>query len=442
MTKITVNQQNLIIETSPSGGSLSGRIRVPGDKSISHRALMLGSLATGETTISGLLLGEDPRSTASCFQALGAEISPLNSDLVKVKGIGLGNLQEPNGILDAGNSGTTLRLMLGILAAQPDRFFTVTGDDSLRSRPMSRVVKPLAEMGAKIWGRQQASLAPLAIQGQRLHSIHYHSPIASAQVKSCILLAGLMATGKTTVTEPILSRDHSERMLSAFGAEVAIDPDTSSVTITGQAQLKGQSVIVPGDISSAAFWLVAGAIIPGSELWIENVGVNPTRTGILEVLGMMGAEIELVNQRIVTGEPVADLRVRYSALKACEIAGAVIPRLIDEIPILAVAAIFAQGTTVIRDAAELRVKESDRLAVIASELNRLGAKITELPDGLEITGGTTLTGTDVDSHTDHRVAMSLAIAALASQGQTTIHRAEAAAISYPDFLTTLPQICH
>jgi 3-phosphoshikimate 1-carboxyvinyltransferase len=439
--------QTLIIKPPVSQLSLQGNIRIPGDKSISHRALMLGALSEGETKIQGLLLGEDPRSTASCFQAMGAEISPLNTELVTVRGIGLGNLTEPIDILNAGNSGTTLRLMLGILASHPGRFFTVTGDGSLRSRPMSRVVKPLLEMGAEIWGRKGNSLAPLAIQGKSLKPIHYHSPIASAQVKSCILLAGLMTEGKTTVTEPALSRDHSERMLRAFGAELEVDPSTKSVTITGGAKLQGQTVIVPGDISSAAFWLVAGAIVPGSELVVENVGVNPTRTGILEALAMMGADIQQENQREVAGEPVADLRVRYagkegvSALKGCTISGDIIPRLIDEIPILAVAAVFAQGTTIIKDAEELRVKESDRITVMAQQLGKMGARITELPDGMEITGGTLLTGADVDSFTDHRIAMSLAIASLNATGTTKIHRAEAASISYPDFITTLETVC-
>ncbi len=437
----TQHQDHLTINRPLSGLSLHGNISVPGDKSISHRALMLGAIATGETQIEGLLLGEDPRSTASCFRAMGAQISDLNTQLVRVQGIGIGQLQEPVEVLNAGNSGTTLRLMLGILAAHPERVFVITGDSSLRSRPMSRVVKPLQQMGAKIWGRQNNSLAPLAIKGQSLSPIHYHSPIASAQVKSCILLAGLMTEGQTTVTEPALSRDHSERMLQAFGAQLSIDPETNSVTITGFAQLHGQKVIVPGDISSAAFWLVAGAIVPGSELVIENVGVNPTRTGILEALAMMGADIELQNERIVAGEPVADLRVRSSSLKGCTIAGDLIPRLIDEIPILAVAGVFAQGTTVIKDAAELRVKESDRIAVMANQLNKMGASITELPDGLEITGGTPLTGTDVDSHTDHRITMSLAIAALNATNTTIIHGAEAAAVSYPDFVTTLQKIC-
>ncbi|TVQ60524.1 MAG: 3-phosphoshikimate 1-carboxyvinyltransferase [Spirulina sp. DLM2.Bin59] len=426
---------------APTGAALQGTVQIPGDKSISHRALMLGAIATGTTTIRGLLLGEDPRSTAACFRAMGARISELNGDRVTVEGVGLGNLGEPVDVLNAGNSGTTLRLMLGLLAAQSGKLFTITGDGSLRSRPMSRVVKPLLQMGAQIWGRNHHSLAPLAVHGQPLQGITYHSPIASAQVKSCILLAGLLAEGETTVIEPALSRDHSERMLQAFGADLTVDPAACSVTVTGQGQaLQGQEVIVPGDISSAAFWLVAAAITPGSELLIENVGVNPTRTGILEALAMMGADITEENPRTVTGEPVADLRVRHCDLKACIIEGDLIPRLIDEIPILAVAAVFAKGTTVIRDAEELRVKESDRLAVMAAELNRMGAKVVELPDGLEITGGTALKGTDLDSHTDHRIAMSLAIAALNASGKTQIHRAEAAAISYPNFVSTLQTV--
>ncbi len=429
------------IQPPAAGLSLQGSIRVPGDKSISHRALMLGAIAQGETQIQGLLLGEDPHSTAACFRALGAEISELNTERVLVQGIGLGHLCEPEDILNAGNSGTTLRLMLGVLSSHPERFFAVTGDQSLRSRPMSRVVTPLQQMGAQIWGRRGNSLAPLAIKGQRLQPIHYHSPVASAQVKSCLLLGGLMAAGQTTVTEPVLSRDHTERMLRVFGAEVAVDPETYSATVTGPAQLQGQSVIVPGDISSAAFWLVAGAIVPGSNLQIQNVGINPTRTGVLEVLAQMGADITQSNLRQVAGEPVADLQVRSGPLKACKIAADLIPRLIDEIPILAVAAVFAQGTTVIRDAAELRVKESDRIAAIASQLNRLGAKVTELPDGLEIVGGTPLSGTTVDSYRDHRIAMSLAIAALTASGSTQIGQAGAASISYPDFAPTLQQVC-
>ena len=441
---ITVNTQDdrtedLVITPPSTGLALKGTITVPGDKSISHRALMLGAIAEGETIIEGLLIGEDPRSTAKCFRAMGAKIGQLNTEKVRVKGVGLGNLKEPLDVLNAGNSGTTMRLMLGVLASHSGRFFMVTGDSSLRSRPMSRVVKPLVQMGAEIWGRKDNALAPLAVKGQDLKPIHYLSPVASAQVKSCVLLAGLMVEGKTTVTEPALSRDHSERMLKAFGAELEINPTTNSVTITGKPTLKGQHIIVPGDISSAAFWLVAAAIVPGSELVITNVGVNPTRTGVLEALAMMEADITQENERIVAGEPVADLRVKYSKLKACTIGGDLIPRLIDEIPILAVAAACAEGTTVIKDAAELRVKESDRLAVMASELSKMGAKVTERPDGLEITGGQPLQGAEVDSYTDHRIAMSLAIASLIAKDATTIHRAEAASISYPNFVMTLQQ---
>lgn len=434
------DHQDLIITPDPQGISLQGNINIPGDKSISHRSLMLGAIAEGETVIEGLLLGEDPRSTAECFRQMGAVISELNTEKVIVKGIGLGKLQEPQDVLNAGNSGTTIRLMLGLLASHPDKFFTVTGDYSLRNRPMSRVIKPLNEMGAKIWGRKGNTLAPLAIQGQKLKPSHYYSPIASAQVKSCILLAGLMTEGKTTVTEPALSRDHSERMLRAFGADLEINSDTNSVTITGYPTLTGQKVVVPGDISSAAFWLVAGAIVPNSNLLIKNVGVNPTRTGILEALQRMNADITLENEREVAGEPVADIRVKSSSLRGCTIEGDIIPRLIDEIPILAVAGVFAKGITIIKDAAELRVKESDRLAVVASELTKMGAKITEYPDGLEITGETELKGAEVESYTDHRITMSLAIAALKAKGKTIIHGAEAASISYPNFVSTLQSL--
>lgn len=431
--------QTLEIDGS-KGGPLTGKITVPGDKSISHRALMLGAIAQGTTRIKGLLLGEDPRSTAACFSSMGAKVSNLEDEWITVEGTG-GELQEPDGVLDAGNSGTTLRLMLGLLASAPGKFFAVTGDDSLRSRPMKRVIAPLTSMGATIAGKASNTLAPLGVQGQQLHPFHYHSPIASAQVKSCLLLAGLSVEGDTTVTEPSLSRDHSERMLKAFGAKLSIDTATHSVTLHGPAQLNGQTVIVPGDISSAAFWLVAAAITPGSDLLIENVGVNPTRTGILDALAMMEADITLENERDVTGEPVADLRVRHSQLKASHIGGDLIPRLIDEVPVLAVAAMFAQGTTKITEAAELRVKESDRLAVMAAALTQLGGNIVEHPEGMEITGmgsaAQLKTGAVLDSYTDHRIAMALAVAALRAHGKTQIRRAEAAAVSYPTFVSTL-----
>ncbi len=413
---------------------------IPGDKSISHRALMLGSLAKGNTVIRGLLVGEDPWSTAACFRAMGATISELNPTEVHVQGIGLGQLQEPPDVLDAGNSGTTLRLMLGILASHPDRFFAVTGDGSLRSRPMQRVVDPLRQMGAQIWGRGTGRLAPLAIQGQQLHGIHYHSPVASAQVKSCVLLAGLSATGITTVTEPALSRDHSERMLKAFGAQIETNPTTRTVHIQGGATLTGQAVTVPGDISSAAFWLVAGSIVPEANLLIQNVGLNPTRTGILDVLKEMGANITIENQREIAGEPLGDLRVQSAHLKGVTIGGQVIPRLIDEIPVLAVAATFASGLTKIQEAEELRVKESDRLAAIAKELTKMGAHVTEFPDGLEIQGGAPLVGTAVESYDDHRIAMSLAIASLQAQGSTHIKGANCVTISYPTFYSSLEHV--
>lgn len=432
--------QTLEIDGTHSG-PLTGTITVPGDKSISHRALMLGAIAQGTTRIKGLLLGEDPRSTAACFSAMGAKVSALESEWVTVEGTG-GELKEPDGVLDAGNSGTTLRLMLGLLASTPGKFFAVTGDGSLRSRPMKRVIAPLTEMGATIAGKAGNTLAPLGVQGQQLRPFHYHSPIASAQVKSCLLLAGLRVNGDTTVTEPSLSRDHSERMLKAFGASLSIDAPTHSVTLHGPAQLTGQTVIVPGDISSAAFWLVAAAITPGSNLLIENVGINPTRTGVLDALKAMNADITLENERDVTGEPVADLRVRHSQLKGGHIGGDLIPRLIDEVPILAVAALFAKGKTTITDAAELRVKESDRLAVMAAALTKMGAQVVEHPEGMEIMGtgeATELAASELDSYTDHRIAMALAIAATRATGKTRIRRAEAAAVSYPTFVSTLQQ---
>ena len=395
---------------------------------------MLGAIAEGETQIRGLLLGDDPRSTAQCFRDMGANISDLNTDLVVVQGAGW---HEPSDVLNAGNSGTTMRLMLGILASQPQRFFVITGDSSLRSRPMKRVIHPLQAMGAEIWCRA-GGYAPLAVKGKSLKAIEFTSPIASAQVKSCILLAGLFAEGVTSVTEPEKSRDHSERMLQAFGAKLAIQGNT--VSIEGGGKLQGQTVIVPGDISSAAFWLVAGSIVPDSELLIKNVGVNPTRTGILEVLQGMGADITLENCREVTGEPIADLRVRSAELQACEVGGSLIPRLIDEIPILAIACACAKGKSVIQDAQELRVKESDRLAVIAKELSKIGVAISERPDGLEITGGQPLVGSAVDSHGDHRIAMSLAITGLVSQGAVTIGNAQCATVSYPNFFSTLQSL--
>ena len=426
----------------PSGGSLAGRVRVPGDKSISHRALLFGAIAEGDTRIDGLLPAEDPLSTAACLRAMGVTISPIREEeSVEVRGVGLDGLQEPEAVLDCGNSGTTMRLLLGLLAGRAGRHFILSGDASLRRRPMRRVGDPLAHMGATIAGRDGGNLAPLAVQGQFLHGAVIGTPVASAQVKSAILLAGLTARNPTTVIEPAPSRDHSERMLRAFGADVTVGGELGRcITVTPGPTLRGQTVVVPGDISSAAFWLVAAALTPGADLTVENVGLNPSRTGVLEVLQQMGARIEILNERDVTGEPVGDLRVRHGPLKAFEIGGNLIPRLVDEIPVLAVAACGAAGVSRIRDAAELRVKETDRLAVMARQLGAMGARLEEHPDGLTIEGGVTLRGAEVESATDHRVAMSLAVASLVARGDTVLHGPEAAAVSYPGFWDDLERL--
>jgi 3-phosphoshikimate 1-carboxyvinyltransferase len=417
-------------------------VRVPGDKSISHRALLFGAIAEGETLIEGLLPAEDPLSTAACLRAMGVTVSPITAgDVVRVQGVGLDGLQEPESILDCGNSGTTMRLMLGLLAGRAGRHFVLTGDGSLRRRPMRRVAGPLSGMGAEIHGRQDGNLAPLAVQGRRLHGATIRTPVASAQVKSALLLAALTAEGPTTVIEPAHSRDHSERMLRAFGADLSVaGPAGTEVTVRPGAVLRGQPVTVPGDISSAAFWLVAGAITPGADVTVENVGLNPSRTGILEVLEAMGARIEVLERRDVAGEPVGDLRVSHSPLRPFQIGGHLIPRLVDEIPVLAVAACCAEGTSRIVDAEELRVKETDRLAVMARQLGAMGARIEEHADGLTIEGATALRGTEVDSETDHRVAMSLAVAALVASGETRLHQPEAAAVSYPGFWDDLARL--
>jgi 3-phosphoshikimate 1-carboxyvinyltransferase len=344
-------------------------------------------------------------------------------------------------VLDCGNSGTTMRLMLGLLAGRVDRHFVLTGDGSLRGRPMLRVGGPLAEMGAVIHGRKGGHFAPLAVLGQPLRGTTIRTPVASAQVKSAILLAALTAAGPTTVIEPAQSRDHSERMLGAFGAQLEVGgPGLTQVTLTPGASLRGQSVVVPGDISSAAFWLVAAAITPGAELTVQNVGLNPSRTGILEVLEQMGAQITVLNSRDVAGEPVGDLQVSHGPLQAFEIGGDLIPRLVDEIPVLAVAACCAEGTSRIRDAEELRVKETDRLAVMARQLGAMGARIEEFEDGLAISGISPLHGAELDSETDHRVAMSLAVAAGIATGDSLLHCPEAAAVSYPGFWDDLNRL--
>ena len=425
-----------------AGRSLRGTVRVPGDKSISHRSLLFGAIAEGTTTIEGLLPAEDPLSTAACLRAMGVEVSPIEAGQpVVVQGVGLDGFQEPETMLDCGNSGTTMRLMLGLLAGRAGRHFVLTGDDSLRRRPMKRVGGPLAEMGATIAGRSGGNLAPLAIQGRQLRGATIRTPVASAQVKSAILLAALTAEGPTTVIEPVQSRDHSERMLRAFGAQLTVrGTGNTEVTVVPGSSLRGQAVVVPGDISSAAFWLVAGAITPGADLTVENVGLNPSRTGILDVLEQMGARIEVLNQRDVAGEPVGDLRVTHSPLQAFEIGAELIPRLVDEIPVLAVAACCAEGVSRVSGAEELRVKETDRLAVMARQLGAMGAVIEEFADGMTIQGGVQLRGAEVDSETDHRVAMSLAVAAQIASGSTQLHRPEAAAVSYPTFWDDLQRL--
>ncbi|NLZ38279.1 MAG: 3-phosphoshikimate 1-carboxyvinyltransferase [Firmicutes bacterium] len=422
--------------TIAAQGALKGEVRLPGDKSISHRAALLGALAEGETEIKGFLLGKDCLATLTCLRQLGVTITQQGST-VKIKGVGLQGLKEPETILDCGNSGTTARLLCGILAGQP--FFSVlTGDESLRRRPMGRVIKPLMEMGAQIRGRRGGDLLPLAITGGPLQAKRIQTPVASAQLKSAILLAGLFAEGKTVITEPEPSRDHTERMLAAFGAEITTA--NSTISIKGQPMLAGCQIQIPGDISSAAYFIVAASITPGSELYLPNVGVNPTRTGLLDVLQMMGAKITLENRRVINGEPIADLYVQSSELKGVEFGGKLIPRLIDEIPIIAVAALFAQGRTIIKDAAELRLKETDRLTAITEEFAKLGAKVISTADGLIIDGGQKLEGGIAHSRGDHRIAMSLAIAALRAQNPVTIKDAACVEISYPQFWTTLNKL--
>ncbi len=426
-----------------SGGKLTGSIRVPGDKSISHRALLFGAIAEGTTLIEGLLPAEDPISTANCLRAMGVNIGSINEDqLIQVEGVGLDGLCEPNDVLNCGNSGTTMRLMIGLLAGRRERNFILTGDASLRSRPMQRVAQPLKVMGAQISGRKNANFAPLSISGKALRGAVIGTPVASAQVKSALLLAALTAEGPTTVIEPAHSRDHSERMLRAFGANLEIGGEMGRhISIRPGASLKSQKVVVPGDISSAGFWLVGGALLPGSHLTINNVGLNPTRTGILQVMEEMEARIDVVNQREVAGEPVGDLVVSSGPLKPFTIGHQIIPQLVDEIPILAVAACFCDGISKISGASELRVKETDRLAVMARQLKAMGADIEEHADGLTINGGeSTIKGAALDSETDHRVAMSLAIASLLAEGDSVLRGSNAAAVSYPTFWEELERL--
>lgn len=418
--------------------SLRGELAVPGDKSISHRGVMLGALAEGVTEITNFLQGADCLSTISCFQKMGIEIKTDNHrGTVLIHGQGLRGLRPPTETLDVGNSGTTMRILSGILCGQQFPS-TLDGDASIRRRPMKRIIDPLSQMGAQIRSLSDNGCAPLAISPGSLSGIRYESPVASAQVKSAILMAGLYADAPTTVTEPYCSRNHTELMLENFGAQV--DTAGTSATIQPNPILKGQKLSIPGDISSAAYFIAAGLITPGSELYIKNVGINPTRDGLLRVCQDMGADITLEHTRMLQGEPVADILVKTSNLQGIDISGSLIPTLIDEIPVIAVMACFAQGVTRIRDAAELKVKESNRIDIMVNQLRAMGADIEGTEDGMIIRGGRPLHGTAIDSHHDHRVAMSFAIAALNAAGTTDIGGSDCVAISYPEFFSHLRRL--
>ena len=415
---------------------LRGELSIPGDKSISHRSIMFGSLAKGTTEITNFLQGADCLSTIACFEKMGIGIEN-NGDSVIVHGNGLFGLKKPDTILDCGNSGTTTRLISGILAAQ-DFDVTLTGDDSIKKRPMKRIMDPLSHMGADIRSLEGNGCAPLAITGKKLYGIHYTSKVASAQVKSAILLAGLYAEGETKVTEPYVSRNHSEIMLKYFGADVSTEGTTAS--IRPAKELYGNRIVVPGDISSAAFFIAAGLLVPGSEILLKHVGINPTRDGILSVCRDMGADITLLNKNTDSGEPTADILVKSSTLHGTEIGGSIIPTLIDELPVIAAMACFAEGETVIRDAGELKVKESNRIEVMVRNLSAMGADVTETEDGMIIRGGRPLHGAVIDSKLDHRIAMTFAVAGLCAEGETEIKGAECVNISYPGFYQDLERL--
>ncbi len=417
-----------------SARGVLGTLQVPGDKSISHRAALVGALASGPTEVSGFLEAEDCLNTLRALGALGVEVTRKEPGQYRIDGVGPEGLEEPDRVLDCGNSGTSARLLLGLLAAQP--FWSIlTGDDSLRRRPMERVTLPLRQMGATVVGRHEASHLPLAIHGRRpLRGGHYRLAVASAQVKSALLLAGLYADDPVTVEEPEASRDHTERILSRFGAR--INRDGRRVTITPGGQLRGQSVQVPGDFSSAAFFLLLGCVGHESRLTIRGVGVNPTRTGLLDVLTEMGADVRLT-ESVNGGEPTATLTATTSRLRGTRVGGALIPRLIDEFPVLAVAAAVAEGVTEVTDARELRVKESDRIFTLASELPKLGVRIEEREDGFLIRGGNPLMGARVNTHGDHRMAMALIVAGTLATGQTVVEDTGCIATSFPGFISTL-----
>lgn len=415
---------------------LKGEINVPGDKSISHRSIMLGSIASGITEVHGFLNGADCISSMNCFRQMGVDID-YDGSIVTIHGNGLHGLKAPADTLDVGNSGTTTRLMSGILAAQ-NFSSRVIGDDSICRRPMKRIITPLAMMGADITSERGNDCAPLIINGRKLKGIHYDSPVASAQVKSCVLLAGLYADGETSVTEPYVSRNHTELMLNAFGGSCTTLGTTA--TVTSDPVLTGQKIVVPGDISSAAYFLVAGLIAENSEITIKNVGINPTRDGIIDVIKMMGGDITFANVNADSGEPTADITVKTSSLKGCVIEGDIIPKLIDEIPVIAILACFAEGETVIKDAAELKVKESNRIDVMVNNLSAMGADITGTDDGMIIRGGKPLHSAVIHSKKDHRIAMSFAVAAMCAEGETEILDADCVNISYPDFYRDLENL--
>ena len=422
---------------------LEGTVVPPGDKSISHRAALLNSIADGEAHVSNFCVGDDRSSMLGCLRGLGVEIEehrdcPVSgaSECFRVAGRGKDGLSEPTDVLNSGNSGTTMRLVSGLLASQP--FFSViNGDSSLRRRPMKRILLPLSQMGADVSGRGGGSLAPLAFNGGGLRGIEYEMPIASAQLKSCILIAGMYAEGETYVVQPAESRDHTERMMSAMGA--VVDKDDLRIAVR-PSSLKSLDIQVPSDISGAAFWLVAGAAHPNARVTVKGVGINPSRTGVLDVLREMGARIRMENVREDGNEPSADLVAESSDLRGIEIGGDIIPRVIDELPVLALAASQASGRSVFRDAAELRVKESDRISATVDGLSALGARISETEDGMAIEGGSRLTGSSVKSHGDHRIAMTMAVAGLVSGGETLIEESEAADVSYPAFWDTLEDL--
>jgi 3-phosphoshikimate 1-carboxyvinyltransferase len=418
--------------------SLFGEVTIPGDKSISHRSVMFGSIAHGETRVTNFLPGDDCLSTISCFRQLGVTIEESNNEL-RIIGNGFEGLTEPDEILDVGNSGTTIRLIMGILAGRPF-FSSLVGDASIGKRPMTRVTEPLKQMGAMIDGRKNGAFTPISIRGGSLTPINYHLPVASAQVKSALILAGLQAEGETTIVERAETRDHTERMIHMFGGEIL--KNNRTITVKGGQKLKASTIHVPGDISSAAFFLVAGAIVPGSEIVLKNVGLNPTRTGIIEVMKNMGADLRIIQNEGNLFEPSGDLIIKTSSLKGTVVEGDLIPSLIDEIPIIALLATQAEGMTVIKDAEELKVKETNRIDTVVQELKKLGARIEATDDGMIIYGKSKLSGGTVSSHGDHRIGMMLAIAALLCKSDVKLESPEAISVSYPNFFSHLNSFIH